>query len=131
MVLDVNRSDVVERMLKMHRALLMLVYNSNKDSPEYIRKLSEVLSPAFEPHVPLVRVDVSSDSKLLNLLEIEDRMLPMLILFLEGVSIWRQYGLFYNLAYDKQAVRIGVKRALEVRGLKPRDLGLNLANLLL
>lgn len=136
MVYDVKRDGgkVLERMIKTNDALLLVVYDSRKHEKRYIRLLTENIAPAFEPEVPIVRLDLGElDDRearaILEMLGVNGSSLPLLRLYYRGKPVWTQYGLFYRYAVDREALRQGLWVSLEAWGLTPRQLGIKLAKM--
>ncbi len=112
-------------LLRDYRGVFVLVYDSRVQDVEYIERLLRAVSQAFEPSVPVVGVDVASEKHALEWFSIDERT-PLLLFFVEGKRVWMQHGLFYDLRYDKLAIRLGIRNALERWGLKPVELGIRL-----
>ena len=124
----------VERIIRTNRALLLVVYDSGKHEQRYMRMFLRSIEPAFEPEVPIIYMDLrdldeNKRNEILSRLRIGASDLPLLRLYYNGDMLWSQFGLFYSLSVDREAMRRGIWVALEKWGLKPLDLGLKLARL--
>lgn len=136
MVYDIrkNGKKMLERMIKTSDALLLVVYDSRKHEKKYIRLLTENIAPAFEPEIPVIRLDLGEldehEAKaILDMLSVSSSSLPLLRLYYQGKPIWNQYGLFYRYAADREALRQGLWVSLEAWGLTPRQLGIKLVKM--
>lgn len=125
---------IVERLIRTNDAVLIVVYDSKQHEKRYIRMLTENIAPAFEPEIPILRIDLSvlsedEAARLLKMLGISRGDLPILRLYYRGRPIWNQYGLFYRYVADREALRQGLWVSLEAWGLTPRQIGIKLAKM--
>ena len=135
MVYDIAKGQHIEKVITTHRAVLIIVYDSRRHERGYIRVFSEGVAPAFEPEIPVLRVDLAAMrdedvKRLLEFLEVKDHSeLPLVRLYYRGKPMWSQYGLFYDYRVDREALRRGLWVTLEAWGLSPRDLGIRFARM--
>ncbi len=122
------RLDYVKKALKLYQAVLAFVYDSRRDPVDYIERLMWSVAPAFEPLAGIIGVDASAYNveEVRKAFDVDHLVVPAVMFFLHGRRVWQQQGLFYNIEYDKLAIRVGIRKALEAWGIKPAQLGLKL-----